>query len=192
MRQTSSVFTIIMVAAALGCSGGGEGAASVVGGGGGGSTTVAGFFSSADPSPGANTVSTTGTSGSGGSANLVTLNVNVTGTNDVFGAAFDLQFDPAMAEFVNWTAGNLLETGGQNVTYQVNATQPGQVVVGASRTGGTSGTNAAGTVTLIRLTLRVTQAGSSLVTLENGALYGSQSTQAMPGIAFSGGTLAAN
>ena len=191
MRQSGFVFTIIMVAAALGCSGGGKGAASVVGGGGGGSTTVAGLFSSADPSPGANTVSTTGTSGTGGSANLVTLNVNVTGTNDVFGAAFDLQFDPAMAEFANWTAGNLLESGGQNVAYQVNATQPGRVVVGASRTG-TSGTNATGTVTLIRLTLRVTQAGSSLVTLENGALYGSQSTQAMTGIAFSGGTLAAN
>ena len=189
------LFTVLFVSIALACGGGGSGDSSggVVGGGGGGSSNVAGSFTPGAQNPGANTVYLTGTTGSGANNSLVTLHVNVSNTSDVFGASFDVQYDPTMAQFVNWGAGDLLEFGGQSVAYQVNATQPGRLVVGVARTSGGVGVTTTGVRRLIDLTLRVTRAGNSQVAFLNASLLDSQNPpQTKQGISFFGGTLSAN
>jgi hypothetical protein len=149
---------------------------------------VAADFTPSDSNPGANTVSVMGSA----SSNIVTLNVMVTGTAGVYGAGFDLVFDPTMAEFAGYSPGNLLETGGQQVTYQINALQPGRVIVGVARTTGT-GIDAGVSTALIQLRLRAKQAGTTEVRFENADLLNANNPPSeIVGIAFAGGTLTAN
>ena len=184
---------LVLLAVSLACGGSGGATGNAVPGPPGGSGNVAGDFTPDAQNPGANTVYTTGTPGSGANAALVTLHVFVNNTSDVFGASFDMTYDSSRAQFVNWSPGELLEFGGQSVTYQVNATQPGRVVVGVARTSGGVGVTSTGATRLINLTIRATQAGSSAVRLDNADLLGSQNPpQAKPGVAFFGGTLTAN
>jgi len=126
---------------------------------------------------------------------LVTVAVNITNTNGVYGAAFDVTFDPAMASWVSSSPGSVLETGGHTPTYQVDDSQPGKVVVGASRNGSVSAVDVVGTRNLINLTFRVTQPGSSQLTFAVGSaqLFGPQAPpQPIPGVSFFGGALQAN
>ena len=156
----------------------------------GSTTNYAGSFVPDAQNPGANTVYMTGAAGTGSNANLVTLHVYINNTSDVYGASFDLTFDPSMAEFVNWTAGQVLEFGSQSVSYQINASTPGRVVVGVARTSGGVGVTVPDAEVLIHLTLRVTDAGSSSVSFQNPALLNSQNPpQPKTGVTFFGGTL---
>jgi hypothetical protein len=185
MRHVNGMVTGLVIACLLGCGGGGSGD-------GGPSNNYAGSFTPDTQSPGANTVYTTGTSGSGSNASLVTVNVIVNDTADIYGASFDVTFDPSKAQFVNYSAGELLEFGGQSVSYQVNATTPGRLVVGVARTSGGLGVTVTDARILIRLTLRVTDAGASAVRFGNPALLNSQNPPTpKSGIAFFGGTLTA-
>lgn len=127
------------------------------------------------------------------SGSLVTVAVNITNTNGVYGAAFDVRFDPAMASWVSYSHGSVLETGGHTPTYQVDDSQPGRVVVGASRNGSVSAVDVVGTRNLINLTFRVTQPGSSQLTFGSPDLYNAQAPpQPIPGVTFFGGALQAN
>lgn len=181
--QWATVPLILAVAASVSCGGGGDSST-------GGSTTIyAGGFTPAEPNPGANSVSMFGSA----SSNIVTLAVNVAGTNDLSGASFDVTFDPAMAEFVNWSAGQLLEQGGHQVVYQLNSQQAGRVIVGISRTTVGTGANAGIPTAIILLRMRVTRAGSSTIAFENADLLNSGNPPAAKqGISFSGGTLTAS
>jgi len=131
-------------------------------GGGGGVITpsLAASFTADQPAPGPDMVSLNEGSKTG---DLVTVDIQVTDISGVFGAAFDVTYDPSMATFENWFSGSLLEQGGQTPTYQINSTQSGQLVISVARQGNVGGANAVGTVTLIRLTFRVTQTGSSSI-----------------------------
>ena len=174
---------ILTLAMTVSCGGGG-GDDSI----GGGSDIVAADFTPTDLNPGANTVSALGSS----SSNIVTLSVMVTGTAGVYGAAFDLVYDPGVVEFAGWSPGNLLETGGQQVTYQVNANQAGRVIVGVARTTG-AGIDAGVSTALIQLRLRATSSGTSPIRFENADLLNSNNPPTeIVGIAFTGGTLTAN
>lgn len=181
-----SVLVIVLVAGAA-C--GGSSGDPVPGPGGGSSNLVAGFTPD-QPSPGADTVALH----EGASTDdIVTVRVAVTDVGGIFGAAFDLTYDPGRASFVNWTSGTLLEQGGHTPSYQVDGRTPGQVVVGASRQGSAPAVDAVGTVPLIELRFRVTQAGTSQIAFQSPDLLDDQlQPQPIPGIQWFGGTLVGN
>jgi hypothetical protein len=156
-------------------------------GGGGSSNTIAASFTPTQPNPtGPNEVSM---SQGARNANLVTVRVEVTDTNDVFGASFEIDYDVSSIQFEGWSAGTILESGGNNPNYTVNATN-GMVVVGASRTGNASGVNVNGTQTLINLTFRVTDTGTMPIQFINPVLSDNQlQPQPLFGISWSAGDL---
>ncbi|HXV75659.1 MAG TPA: cohesin domain-containing protein [Candidatus Polarisedimenticolaceae bacterium] len=179
---------LLLVTSLVACGGGGE-TSGLSGGPGGGSGILAGNFTPDNPDPGANTVSIHGSS----NTNIVTLNVTVTGVTDVFGASFDVTYDPTMTEFVNWSPGSLLESNNQQVSYQINSQQAGRLVVGVARTTPSGGANAGISTGLVKLLFRVTQAGASQVRFERaGLLNSADPPQSIGGIVFAGGTLTAN
>lgn len=142
-------------------------------------------FTPADPNPGANSVSLQASI----ATNIATLSVMVTGTAGVYGASFDLIFDPDIVEFAGYAPGNLLEADGQRVVYQINADQAGRVIVGVARTTG-AGIDAGVSTMLIRLHLRVRQLGVSQISFERAELLNSNNPPTeIVGIGFTGGTL---
>ncbi len=139
-----------------------------------------------EPNPGPDTVSA-GEGGIGG--NLVTVDINVTETTGMYGAAFDLTYSPSMANYVDFTEGNLFEQGGHTPFYDVQEPQNGQLVVVVTRQGGVPVVNASGTVTMIGLTFEVVQEGGSSVSFEAFALLDDQTAQPIPNISWFGGSL---
>jgi hypothetical protein len=180
---------LILVAASLACGGGGGGSdSSSVTGGGGGSTLLSASFTPDIPSPGAATVSMDQQSANG---NTVTVVVNVTDTNNVYGAAFDVTFQAGIMEFVSWSAGDLLETGGHNPTYIVDQPISGRLVVAATRVGAVGNVNAVGSRALIRLTFRAVQPGTGSVAFQNGTVQ-DDTPQDLPGLTWGGGSVSAS
>ena len=112
----SRYFLLGLIALSLACGGGGDESAAVVPGGGGGSTVSLGFTPD-QPNPGGDTVSASLESSAG---DTVTVAVDVTDTNNLYGAAFDVVFDAAVVQFVSFVPGNALESGGQAVNYVVD------------------------------------------------------------------------
>jgi hypothetical protein len=180
MTRSATGLLAILFCFAAACSGGSGGD---VGAGGG----VAAGFVSEEPSPGSDTVN----AGQGSTTNdLVTVLVNVTDTNGIYAAAFDLLYDPDHVTFMGWAAGNLLEQGGNSVFYDVGTPQSGRLVVSASRQGNVPGANASGTRTVIGLTFRVDDPGTSPITYQSNTLLdGQQQPQPITGIVWFGGTL---
>ena len=122
-------------------------------------------------------------------ANVVTVRVQVTDTNGVYGASFEVQYDVTKVQFEGWSPGTILESGGNNPNYTVNATN-GMVVVGASRTGNAAGVDVTGTQTLINLTFRVTDTGTMPIQVINPVLSDDQlQPQPLFGISWSAGDL---
>lgn len=183
-RAIPLVFLSMLLVVA--CGGGGSDPVSN-GGGGGGSNTISASFTPTQPSPtGPNEISMAQGSRS---ANTVTVRVEVTDTDDVFGASFDVDYDVSSIQYEGWSAGTILESGGNTPIYTVNATN-GMVTVGASRSGGASGVDVNGTQTLINLTFRVTDTGTMPIQFLNTVLFDNQQPpQPMPGISWSAGDL---
>jgi hypothetical protein len=129
---------------------------------------------------------------SGGSNSLVVVGIDVTGTDDIFGAGFDVTYDPQIANLVNWSPGNLLEYGGQQVLYEVVENIPGLIVVGVTRQGaGSGGVDVTSTMNLVSLTFQVSDPGSCQVGFQNNSFIdGAQNV--IPGLSWHGGTLVAN
>jgi hypothetical protein len=163
------------------------------GGGGGGSdpggspSPLAASFVPDQPSPGANTVAFAEGSKSN---DVVTVNVTMTSTNGVFGAAFEVVYDDAHTTFLGYTPGSVVEQGGNSPTYNVDgAANPGRIVVGVSRTG-SAATNVSGTKTVIGLQFRVKQAGVYPMVIQNAAVYDSQNPpQQIGGISWFAGAV---
>jgi hypothetical protein len=124
------------------------------------------------------------------SNDVVTVNVNVTGADGIYGAAFEVVFDESTASYVGFTPGTAFEQGGNTPNYSVSsASTPGRVVVGVSRTGSTA-TTISGTKPIVGLQFRVGQPGIYPVTIQNQAMYDGQPTpQPMPGIDWFAGAL---
>ena len=139
-----------------------------------------------EPNPGPDTVSA-GEGGIGG--NLVTVDINVTDTNGMYGAAFDLIYNPSGANYVGFTEGNLFEQGGHTPFYDVEP-QNGRLVVVVTRQGSVPVVNASGTQTIIGLTFEVIQEGGSIVSLDASELLDDQTLpQPIPNITWFGGSL---
>jgi hypothetical protein len=163
------------------------GAACGSGSGGGDKSTVNAAFTPDEPNPGPDTVAAAEGASSG---DLVTVEVTVTDTNGIYAMAFDLTYNANMASFEGWSAGNLLEQGGHTPFYQVQEPQNGQLVAVATRQGAVPGVNAVGTVTVIELTFRVEEEGSSQISFQAAALLDDQvQPQPIPGITWHGGSL---
>ncbi len=119
---------------------------------------------------------------------LVTVQARVTDVAGLYGAAFYLIVDPAIVTFVGHAPGQVLEAGGQSPVYLVDASQPGVVVVSASRLGAVPAVDVTGTGILLSLTFRVVDVGTGSVAFQGAALYGDQlQPQPMPGIQWYGG-----
>jgi len=166
----------ISLAAALACGSGG--------GGGGGSTVVANF----NPTPPAKSTDAVSMSEFGQSGNTVTVSVDISGTQAVSGAAFDVMFDTGNVTFVDHDPGTALEQGGASPLYTVSPTAGG-IVVGVSRPGGST-TNISGTKPLVRLIFEVQDVGTFDLTILNQELYGAGAPPvAKSGIEWSAGSL---
>ena len=150
---------------------------------------TAGFLPDA-PNPVPNDTVSAGEGEIGG--NLVTVDINVTDTNGMYGAAFDLIYDPSGANYVGFTEGSLFEQGGHTPIYIVEEPQNGQLVVVVTRDGPVPGVNASGTVTVIGLTFEVIQESGSDVSFDFDAsqLLDDQGPPLpIPSIDWFGGTL---
>jgi hypothetical protein len=174
---------LAVLAVATSCGGGGG--SSDGGTVGGSQNNVVAAFTADEPSPPSSSVALAQGTATG---NLVTVRVNVVGVNGVYGGAFDLTFDAAKVDYVSYSAGTLLEQGGNTPNYSVGVAQSGRLVVGASRTGSTA-VNASGQA-IVQVTFRVKQTGTSAVAIENMQLYGNQvPPQPIGGISWFAGSL---
>jgi len=181
MRILGIGFLLVVLVVATSCGGGGSSDGGTVGGG---QSNITASFLPDQPSPGSNSVALAQSTASG---NLVTVRVNVFGVSGVYGGAFDVVYDAARLDYVGYSAGTLLEQGGNVPNYSVGVPQAGRVVVGASRTGST-GVNANGQA-MILITFRVKVTGTSPITLENTQLLDSQlPPQPIGGISWFAGT----
>lgn len=194
MRRSYLIWTVSLgLLLTVACGGGSGGGSTPIGGGTGGSTNLVLSFQPAQTNPGPKTISMAEVPGP--ADDQVVVRVSVTDTADVFGAAFDLLFDAAQVEFVQWTAGSLFESAGTAI-YQVTEVVPGQLVFGISCAGCSGGVDVSGSNPLIDLVFRVRDAnttGSSL-SIAAESLLDSQPPEpgAIAGLSWFGGQLVAN
>jgi len=188
MSRILTLGALLLAATAAACGGAGDGDNPVSDSG--GSTNVAASFVPDAASPGAGSVALAQGAVTG---NVVTVRADVRGVNDVYGGGFELAFDSRVVEFVSWAPGTLLETGGHVPIYTVSPFA-GKVVVGATRTGAVGGVDVTSAKALVRLTFRVTAAGSSVASLANVALLDSGPPAPAPiaGLAWFAGRFQAN
>jgi hypothetical protein len=183
MRHVILGLLLTAVVVATACGGGGGSDGGTVGGG--SQSPISAAFTADEPQPPSNSVAMAQGSKSG---DLVTVRVNVVGVSGVYGTAFDVTYDSTKADYVSWSAGTLLEQGGNTPNYTVTVPSAGTVVVGASRTGST-GVTASGQA-IVNLTFRVKATGTFPVTIQNSVLYDSQNPpQPLPGITWYAGSL---
>ncbi len=183
MKRIPTFVLVVLASVAVACGGGGGGSTGGVVGPSGGPLSAT--FIPDQPSPGNQTVAMAAGSASG---DAFTVLVNVTGVSDVYGAAFDVDFNPSYVDYVGYSAGSLLEQGGVVVNYTVASPQAGSVVVGASRTGNVPGVDVTTSQTLVRLTFRVKTQGSFPLTFGNAALLDS-GVHPVAGLIWYGGSL---
>ena len=128
------------------------------GGGGGDGTTgvLTASFAADTPSPGANTIAMLP-----GSVSATDFNVRITltGTNDVYGAAFDITYPSALVSYQSFdSSGSFLRDGGvgnSGLFFNVDAvTEPGRLIVAATRLGALPGVDVSGTRDLLILSFR--------------------------------------
>lgn len=182
-RESAVLLTLLAMTLATACGGGGDG---TVGGGGGGSVTLNATFVPDQATPGADTASLAQGSAN---ANDVIVQVNVTDTDGVHSAAFDIVWNPAMLDFVGYAPGNLLEQNSTSATYNVGQSN-GRIVVGASRSGNV-GVNVVGTKTLINLTFHMKEVGTTPVAIQNASLRDGALTE-IASISWFGGSCVGN
>lgn len=135
-----------------------------------------------DPSVGDNTVYMARNS-SLSSGDTVAVDVKVEGVNNVYGAAFDVDFDSTKMTYTGCTQGSFLEQSGGCMANPQPGTS-GKLVVGISRQGTANGVSGSGT--LVTLMFRPTE--SSSVTFSNASLKDS-SNQPISGITWTDGTV---
>ena len=185
-RITIHAFAALLAAtASLSCSGGGGGGPVTPGP----APSFITSFTPDQPNPGNNSVALS--QASGGSS-LLTVSVDVTGVNDVFGASFRITYDPALVEFENWSPGSLIEGSGATALYQVSAITPGVVDVGVSCAGCATGIDVGSSSTIIDVIFRAIASGSSALGFVSPDLLDSQSPPGpIAGITWDGGTMTA-
>jgi len=191
MKNLSRIAPVALMALMISCSGGGPSGNTVIAEPPGGASNLAGGFAPDQPSPGDGTLSMS--QGSGTSGDVVMVQVNVTGVDNLFGVIFDVVYNPALADYLGDYPGSILESGGRSVSYILSETQPGVIVAGVARNNADSGgVNVTTTQAVVTLAFRVTGAGSSPVTFQAPQSCEDADLQAIPGLTWAGGTLTAN
>jgi hypothetical protein len=83
------------------------------------------------------------------------VNIWITGIQDFYGAAFDVTYDPASADFVNNSStGSFIVPGAGGATQFTTHEQPGRVIVAATRRDENLGGVDAGATPQLLITLR--------------------------------------
>jgi hypothetical protein len=188
MRRISLLVLVTAFSlAGIACGGSGEGSATNVVDPG---PSVSASFEADLPAPGLETVSMREASRS---HDVVTVRIDVTGATDLYGAGFDVTYDPTTAQYVGYSPGTALERSSSgSVIYQIDNGEPGRVVVGVALVGsGVQGVNIPGTAPLVHLTFRMLDTGAAPVAFEGQpALFDDQPTpQPIAGTSWFGGTL---
>jgi len=189
MTRAMHLAVVALVAAALSCGGGSSGGTI-----GPGPNPITASFAPDPSAPSPTSALTITMAQSAVADDLVTVQLNVSGTNGVYGAAFEVACDssdgciPANVEFVQPSAGSLLEQGGNAPNYTATATGVWPVVVGSSRTGPVAGVNVTTPQPLVKLTFRVKATGTYKIKVQNAALIDSAGT-AIPGVGWYAGSL---
>jgi hypothetical protein len=175
----------------ISCSGGGPAGNTIIPEPPGGSSNLVGSFDPAQPSPGAGTISMS--QGSNTADDIVMVQINVTGIDNLLGVNIDVVYNPALADYIGEYDGNsILASGGNSVSCVFSEQQPGTIVGGIARNGaGAGGVDVAATQELVTLAFRVTGAGSSAISVQNESCV-DHNLQPIPGLAWAGGTLLAN
>jgi hypothetical protein len=176
MRAAVSVLTAILLVSS-GC-GGGDG-------GGAAAAPCLSFVGAQAPAAGR----VVARLAAGGSCAARAVEIVVTDVSDVFGAQFVLTFDASRVSYAGASAqGSFLTSGGAQVSVQEGG-GGGNVTVGISRVGVSTGVNVTGSQVLIRLTFAPVAVGASTLSLSNAILFGSQTPpQPKPGLTWSGGS----
>ncbi len=144
-RTTGVALLVALAASAFAC-----------GGGGGNNNPPAQLvanFTASNPTPGANTLSMTGSTN--GTTAFAVL-VNVTTITDFFGAGFRVTFNPATATFSGISStGSFIGTGA-GTDFRATLVSPGVLSVAATRQGQVQGATAVGTQLLVTLNFTAT------------------------------------
>lgn len=128
--------------------------------------------------------------GDSGAGDRITIAIRVADADHIYGAAFDILYDPSIAVFEGWAPGTLLEQDANIPNYAVESPHAGTVVVGASRTGNVPGVKASAGTTLVQLTFRVLQPGESRLSFRSASLTDNRiPPEGIPGVSWFGGLL---
>lgn len=135
------------------------------GGGGGSSPTVPStIMTLSSATPGSNSVYMVKNS-SLSSGSVLAIDIKVDSVSNVFGAAFDIDFDSTKMTYSDYSAGSFLETGGHTVTYI--ATQAvNKLIVGVSRQSPSGGQSGSGTLVILKFNVT----GDTSVSFSNNSL----------------------
>lgn len=190
MKKVINLLLITLMASIIvGCGGGGGDDAAPPGGG-GGTGTFSASFTADNPTPGADSVSMDQGSASGA---RVTIDVNITDTQDVFGGTFDVTYPSSMVNYVGQTDGNWNDSCGSNRSTTVTQPTPGQLSVVSQCLNPAGSVNVTGTRRFVSLIFDVTAVGSGSVSVSNAALQNdSNPPQDLGGITWDGGTIVGN
>jgi hypothetical protein len=190
MKNYFRIAPIALMTLMISCGGGDPSGTTIVPEPPGGSTNLVGGFTPDDPNPGAGTVSMS--QGGMTSGDVVMVQVNVTGIDNLFGVSFDIVYNPALADFLGHYPGTVMETGGLTGHYLFSEHQAGVIVSGVTRPQGTvGGVDVGATQELVTLAFQVTGAGSSTISFQNFSCE-DENQQIIQGLSWAGGTLTAN
>lgn len=161
-----------------GCGGGGGG-----GGGGGPTLPQPGItFTEAAASPPAIRLAR----GPVSTATLLELEVRADQLPEIYGVAFDLTYPSELLRFDAAAEGTFLGAGGVGTSVQVVQSEPGRLVVGATRLGEVAGTGGSGVLLTLRFTA-VAPGGGPFRFLQNRAF--DSAGEEVPGVAWAGGSV---
>ncbi|MEK7146757.1 MAG: cohesin domain-containing protein, partial [Patescibacteria group bacterium] len=100
-----------------------------------------------------------------------TVSINISAVSNLFGAAFDLIFDPAILQFVSAQKGTFLEQDGVSTNLLTAVSPPGDLIIGYSRLASNGvATGISGSGVLMTLTFNALSAGASNLTFQNNSL----------------------
>jgi hypothetical protein len=131
--------------------------------------------------------------GSGTSGDVVMVQINITGIDNLFGVTFDVVYDHTLADYLDYYLDNsILDSDGRAVSPVFTEQQSGIIVAGIARNGADAGgIDVTTTQELVTLAFRVTGADSSAIFFQNQSCDDA-ALQAIPGLTWAGGTLVAN
>ena len=100
-----------------------------------------------------------------------TVSINISAVSNLFGAAFDMIFNPAILQFISAQKGTFLEQDGVATNLLTVVSPPGDLIVGYSRLAINGvATGVSGSGVLMTLTFNALSAGASNLTFQNNSL----------------------